>query len=1232
MKSRRAIAAACVVLAALALTPHASPCAALDSATADSARGAAPDSTRAVPTDTTRGPRLAPLDTLPKPFARPAPAAPRSAAPHSNAPGPPLNIAADNVTGSRGPEGDIVLLNGHVRITRARTVITAEHGRYLRTQGLLDLDGHVKMVDTTTTATCDQATYSENEDVLRVNGNVVVTDRDGILRAPSGTYDRKTGRVTLVGGVEGEDKDQKMRSDTATYDRDSMIVHARGHVHGSDEPHKIELDAQAMDFDRRTREAVATGNPVLRSRDEHGRIATLKGITLRMNTDKRVAEAVDSVTVERDTLRGRGDYALFDDRSGRGWLLGHPRVWDDQTAVTGDTLEFWSEERVLKKVVVRGAAVMDYRGMRPTTAGEASRLSGNEIRVFFKNENLDSLVAIGSARNDYQAQAKPGKTAEHNEAAGDTITVFFKERKIDRARVQGAASGEYHLAEAIGDTTALRREVVRYDAPVIDFEVPSSRIVLDHAAHLTYSDLELRAKRVEYDVDAQTLAAEGKPVLHEKGDEVSGHLMTYDMAAHVGTIYQAETSYEKGLYHGDRIRKAGENVLDVLNGSYSTCDLDPPHYHFSSHYMKIYVKDKLVAKPVVFYIKHVPVFALPFYVFPIKPGRHSGFLFPQTEFGLNRTGGQFIRNAGYYWAPNEYFDLTGSGDYYQADPSWILRGDGEYKVQYLMNGDAVASFARNELVKRDDWDFNAHHNQDLSTRTRLTASAEFISSRDYNTVATSYGRTLAQRLNRFLTSSVALTHAAEWANFNAVVDRRQDLDADVTLEDPDGDGPLQGAKPGTVAPLSNLTESLPNLAVSFPTRTIGSLGLLRHTPLQRAFSTLYFSLDSRFLSQRDQRGYVSGYRYFVRDTVPDSSSVLAQRVNLRRGLQTNSSLSDSRRLLGWLNFQPRISGSAAVFDHDELGHRVVPAGVWSAAATTSTTLYGTFNTHVGPLVGLRHVVVPTVSLGYSPEFPGLTVRDSLGRQVSRFQSFGGIGVSGVKSEVLSFSLDQRLQAKLQHRDQIQRLDNLLSWTMSGSYDFLYREHGLLHPLSRIGHSVLLQPPGLVAATMTFVTDVYSPRPLRNLTGNSSITLASRGSRPAGSVAALPVDQTARSRYDIAAPDFRELWSLAVAYSYSGGYPGINVPWSSQQTANLVSHYQVSPGWTVDFSASYDITEQRLLTHRFQITRDLHCWVATFTRDFNPGGRAEYYFRIGVKDQRELYLERGSRSSSLGGIQ
>ena len=122
--------------------------------------------------------------------------------------------------------------------------------------------------------------------------------------------------------------------------------------------------------------------------------------------------------------------------------------------------------------------------------------------------------------------------------------------------------------------------------------------------------------------------ANGDPELVDRGEKVAGHLMTYDLESRVGNIYKAETAYEKGLYRGERIRKANEKELDVMNGAYSTCDLADPHYHFAAHWMKIYLKDKLVAKPVVFYVGHVPLLALPFWIFPIKPGRHSRFLFP----------------------------------------------------------------------------------------------------------------------------------------------------------------------------------------------------------------------------------------------------------------------------------------------------------------------------------------------------------------------------------------------------------------------------------------------------------------------------------------------------------------------------------------------------------------------------------------------------------------------------
>ena len=1165
------------------------------------------------------------------------PAKPRKVGKTVQPPEPPYKIEADHMSGGRGPAGDVLFLE-QVTITRSRTRLQSLRGRYERATGMVYMEGNVRLRDSTTTVTCDEASFSETQDRLDLAGHVVVVDKGATLKAPFGWYDRKLGLAQLRGGVSGQEKQQRLTAQEAFYVRDSSIVRARGDVIGYDDENHTQIEAQSVDFNRDSKIAIATGRPLLRARDDDGKETLLRARLLRVNSDSRVAEAVDSVTVERDTLQAAAQYALFDDRTGHGLMLGQPRAWDGETTVAGDTLETFAIKRKLERIIVRGGAALDYVGARESNRGESSRLSGERVDMFVSESRIDSLMAVGSARNRYVGVPKDGKTAERNEAKGDTILVYFKDKKLDRARVTGGASGEYHPPVAVGDTTAARKELVAYQGTLIDFVIPKNRIVLEGEAHLDYLELQLRARRVEFDSQKNTLVAEGKPQLIENGDQVDGQLMTYDMDRRVGTIYHATTQYEKGLYHGKQIRKAGENQLDVLGGAYSTCDLEHPHYHFAARWMKIYLKDKLVAKPVVFYIRNVPILALPFYVFPIKPGRHSGFMMPQFEFGFNSQAGQFIRNAGYYWAPNDYMDFTAAGDYYQADPAWVLRGDANYKLLYRFDGHLEGKFEHNDRTGRDDYQFYGTHSQTLGERTRLSALGNFISSREYNNSASS-GQTLQQRLNRFLTSSVQVSHYADWISLNAVVDRRQDLDADLLLEDPDGEGPLQGPAVGTKASLPTLTQSLPSLSVSLPTRALGSYGFVKDSKAGKLLSSTYLSLSGRYLGLDTDRGVVTSKRLFLRRTIDaagdttyrtDSLNVVGSERTKRSAAAANFALSDSRRLFGWINFSPSISGNAVLFDRDLTGRKLAPAAVWQASTGLSTTLYRTLATPVSGLA-LRHVVSPSASVFYAPEFPSLLYINDRGQLVSRFDNVGDIGIfSGRRSARAAISLDQRIQAKYTRGDKVTRLDNLLAWSTSTSYDFLWRENGLLHPLGPVSSQVRLQPPGYVNADASAGLDVYAGRPLRSLGFNIGTAFNSRGGgRPQATRSATELAGSRATPADEAQDSFRESWSISASYSYSGGYS--KPRWSSRENVNGTLRYQLTENWIFDYQAGYDLTLRAVQLQRYNVTRRIHCWDATFSRTF--GGReTEYYFRLGIRDQKEVFVERGTRVQSFGGIQ
>jgi len=271
---------------------------------------------------------------------------------------------------------------------------------------------------------------------------------------------------------------------------------------------------------------------------------------------------------------------------------------------------------------------------------------------------------------------------------------------------------------------------------------------------VTSDQIELDAYKIEFDTreriieaySAETVALEGLskeeietleekygpndiPVILKDGaDELYGDYLEYSIDTRKGRIVQSKSNYEQGIYYGEKGYRSRKDIFYVKNGRYTPCDIN--FLHFFSCNMKLIEKNKLIAKPVVMYIGRMPVLALPYYVFPLKKGRHSGFL-PFT-FGNIERGDRYIRNVGYYWAASEYWDIQTAIDYFEKEHTITLYNKLRYYKRYVFDGYISGNYT-------------------FSPTFNISAYGEYQSDATYYT---DYSTNLEDRLNRNTISKI----------------------------------------------------------------------------------------------------------------------------------------------------------------------------------------------------------------------------------------------------------------------------------------------------------------------------------------------------------------------------------------------------------------------------------------------------------------------------------------------
>ena len=239
------------------------------------------------------------------------------------------------------------------------------------------------------------------------------------------------------------------------------------------------------------------------------------------------------------------------------------------------------------------------------------------------------------------------------------------------------------------------------------------------------------------------------------------------------------------------------------------------------------------------YIRDVPMLWLPFIFQDMRPGRRSGILVPQ--FGINdliRPSGGYNRqvtNIGYYWAPNDYLDLTARLDWF-ANRYLQYGVTGSYRwLDRFMSGTAEVNQQR-EVDGSTGFAVRWDHRQTFDMATSLNLSFNYAS----NTTVLKDNAIDPLQNTQQITSSLNFSKRYGWGTLTLGGSRRQDL----------SNGNVQQLLPAvTLSPVpiaigSNITWS-PGLSFTNNTNTDVPAGTLLQVSAAGGLDTIALTSDTR---------------------------------------------------------------------------------------------------------------------------------------------------------------------------------------------------------------------------------------------------------------------------------------------------------------------------------------------------------------------------------------------------
>lgn len=796
------------------------------------------------------------------------------------------------------------------------------------------------------------------------------------------------------------------------------------------------------------------------------------------------------------------------------------------------------------------------------------------------------------------------------------------------------------------------------------------------SAKIVYGEIELEAEEIIIDYGRTTLIAHGKrdslgrrvgyPVFKNGQELYETKDITYNFKTGRARISEVVTKQGEGFLAVQEAFKNENDELFSRNNTYTTCDLEHPHFLIRSTRSKAIPGDKVVSGPFYMELNGIPLpVGFLFGMFPQqRESSSSGIIFP--AYGEERRRGFNLRNGGYFFDISEYMKLSLTGDIY-SNGSHAVYVNSNYAKRYRHNGAVNFSYSRNVNSDKienpqatNDYRIVWSHSPQSRGNSRFSASV--------NAATTTFNQN--NNLNYGYNTDI---YSTDYSNITAK------LSSTVSYNKKFGRSPFSMGINGSInqdlqtrlvdMPFPNITVNMTN-QYPFQSKTGGGKAILEN------FSIGYNMAATNRITNNIGRVSPDATTDSIAPFTVENLPIFLK--NARKGIKHTMPLSTSFKALKYFTLSPNISYDERWYFErltwsyvDDNGKQVLKADTtsvfnrisnYSFSAALNTRLYGTYFFKKGKVQAIRHVINPNISFGLTPDF----TRDQRYFQKfkdpsdtnrifykSRHEGFVYGGSTYGKSGAISFGVGNNVEMKVRNEgDSVSRKVMLLNnLSINSSYN-IFADSFKLQPFSLSANSNILD--NLININMSASLDPYSYITERDEeTGVERERKIDQYAWQAGSLGritsatlALSTNLNPKARkeqqqsrekiansdlpeqekeYMIQNPesyvDFEIPWSLNIGYSASYQHPLNNKP-KITQSLQFSGEMALSEKWKMNFNSGFHFESGEFTQTSITLARDLHCWTMRFW--WVPFGRYQSYnFTINVKSSmlQDLKVER-----------